>query len=547
MNKTSKILSLLTASLIAASLLSGCQREEVSTGELHDSYFQQDVWSDNSVGTGSPDSNPNTDTVEEDDLSVIIKGAVVVDTSSDITSGKRTFRCVGDPDNNGKIEPFTFSVDLDHVFDIEGHPADPYNTNFNYINIEFSGDIMDSYPCQLAGVSKVCDIGGEELSADEMEKYINLFNLNDEDSLETPVREIINNAVVVSAQHNQGSDRVIFECAAILPGYPGGYSPFSFSVPADAVECEHDVMPFDKMEGLIVNIEFSGVFRETYPMSAVDVTRVAYGDALAVPEVLDECKALFNSFLPESDEDCIREMYICDGYIINAVTADDHAFIYASARLGTCGLKDSCIFSVSLDKLLDENGNKIKPEDIQPGQELEFAYDGTSTGNDIFELKNVEYATVKATNAGISDDDYNSYMKQLARGKIIVYGGDTWGITMEACDVTPTGLTLIITQSEGNRTGETQTGSPYFIERLTDQGWERCEYSDNVDKETLAWTDEAWCISESPNGICRAEEKWEWLYGKLEPGSYRIGKEIMDFRRAGEWDSKTYYAYFEID
>ena len=40
---------------------------------------------------------------------------------------------------------------------------------------------------------------------------------------------------------------------------------------------------------------------------------------------------------------------------------------------------------------------------------------------------------------------------------------------------------------------------------------------------------------------------WERLYGELPSGSYRIGKEVMDFRATGDYDTNDYYAYFEIE
>jgi len=37
---------------------------------------------------------------------------------------------------------------------------------------------------------------------------------------------------------------------------------------------------------------------------------------------------------------------------------------------------------------------------------------------------------------------------------------------------------------------------------------------------------------------------WEWLYGSLETGEYRIVKDILDFRGSGEYD--TYYLAAEF-
>ncbi|MGN0267639.1 MAG: immunoglobulin-like domain-containing protein [Lachnospiraceae bacterium] len=117
-----------------------------------------------------------------------------------------------------------------------------------------------------------------------------------------------------------------------------------------------------------------------------------------------------------------------------------------------------------------------------------------------------------------------------------------WGITLEAEDITPTGLTIRCTQSEGNPTGELNTGSWYIVENWTQEnGWKEVDY---VIKDNIGWTMEAWLIPE--NSTSEWEVDWEWLYGKLPVGKYRIGKEIMDFRETGDYDKEVYYAEFEI-
>jgi hypothetical protein len=40
---------------------------------------------------------------------------------------------------------------------------------------------------------------------------------------------------------------------------------------------------------------------------------------------------------------------------------------------------------------------------------------------------------------------------------------------------------------------------------------------------------------------------WEWLYGELEPGEYRIRKEVMDFVETGSNDKYMLYVHFMIN
>lgn len=121
--------------------------------------------------------------------------------------------------------------------------------------------------------------------------------------------------------------------------------------------------------------------------------------------------------------------------------------------------------------------------------------------------------------------------------------GFDWGITLTLKDLTPSGATLVCTQSGGTPTGELNTGSYYVIQRLTGDGWESLEYLE-LEGE-LAWTAIAYLVN--PNGITEWEVNWAWLYGELPGGTYRIGKEFMDFRGPGDYDEMLIYAEFEIE
>ena len=69
---------------------------------------------------------------------------------------------------------------------------------------------------------------------------------------------------------------------------------------------------------------------------------------------------------------------------------------------------------------------------------------------------------------------------------------ETWGITLEAENITPTGIVLKCTQSGGDPAEQLQTGSWYIVERWTQEyGWREV---DHVLKGELVWTMEAWSI-----------------------------------------------------
>lgn len=121
---------------------------------------------------------------------------------------------------------------------------------------------------------------------------------------------------------------------------------------------------------------------------------------------------------------------------------------------------------------------------------------------------------------------------------------ETWGVTLVAEDVTPTSLTIKCTQSGGEVTGELQTGSWFVLESWTQEdGWKEVDYVPQ--KYDVAWTEEAWKIS--TDATTEWKVNWEWLYGKLPAGKYRIGKEIMDFRATGDYNTMIYFAEFNIE
>lgn len=116
----------------------------------------------------------------------------------------------------------------------------------------------------------------------------------------------------------------------------------------------------------------------------------------------------------------------------------------------------------------------------------------------------------------------------------------SWGVHLEVDDVTAKGLELEISQSGGYPSGQLQTGSWYEIERF-DGEWKKVD----TIITNYAWTAIAYLIPE--NGERETKINWEWLYGKLPKGNYRIAKEIMDFRQSGDFDKRIFYAEFEID
>ncbi len=165
--------------------------------------------------------------------------------------------------------------------------------------------------------------------------------------------------------------------------------------------------------------------------------------------------------------------------------------------------------------------NKDSYTDIVVGDEIVMYYDGMAMETDPLQVNTV-YAITLKTPANRAENNL--------------------GITLTAENITPTNATLKCTQSGGEPTGELQTGSWYILESWTlENGWNEMPYA--IEGE-IGWTAEAWMIPFEDT--CEWEIDWEWLYGVLPAGKYRIGKEIMDFRGSGDYDRQVIYAEFEI-
>ncbi len=151
-----------------------------------------------------------------------------------------------------------------------------------------------------------------------------------------------------------------------------------------------------------------------------------------------------------------------------------------------------------------------------------------------------------AAEGGASEDYYNSESESFGQTDGSQHEqesltGDAldWGVTLTAQDVTPTGLTIVCTQSGGFE-GELITGSWYSVEKYSDGEWTELPYlMDNV-----GWTEEGWIIS--PDTTVEWVVDWEWLYGELPAGRYRIGKDLLGASVPGEYEHCIHYAEFTI-
>ncbi len=128
---------------------------------------------------------------------------------------------------------------------------------------------------------------------------------------------------------------------------------------------------------------------------------------------------------------------------------------------------------------------------------------------------------------------------KLDENGVVDEGFPNWGLTLSVKDVTESGLTLVCTQSGGELTGELQTGSDYKLIVLK-EAWEDVP----TIIEDYGWDMIAYGVAK--DDVTEFEYNWEWLYGKLPAGTYRMVKGFTEYRESGDYDNFAYWTEFEI-
>ena len=115
---------------------------------------------------------------------------------------------------------------------------------------------------------------------------------------------------------------------------------------------------------------------------------------------------------------------------------------------------------------------------------------------------------------------------------------DGISIKVDTESITPEGASFILFHpTEMN----IQYGDAYKLQKLQDSQWEDIPtVIENYAFHTIAY--------ELPkNTPVELEIDWEWLYGSLPAGEYRLMKECMDFRAPGDFDTYTISAAFIVE
>ena len=203
------------------------------------------------------------------------------------------------------------------------------------------------------------------------------------------------------------------------------------------------------------------------------------------------------------------------------ITETDGDTILVKPEDGAWELNSSDAFSIPKDRLSDD----IKPE---VGMWLEVIYSGSINETYPASFSGISSISV-AEYPGRRDTDTLRFDEEKTEGGIgqhIPESEDaTIAVMMSVSHVTPTGLTVHFMQYDKRDCGELIYGEGYHLEVLNGDTWE------DVPTIIEDWGFNSIGYTIPAEGEAKIETNWEWLYGKLSPGTYRITKILTDSSR----------------
>lgn len=111
-------------------------------------------------------------------------------------------------------------------------------------------------------------------------------------------------------------------------------------------------------------------------------------------------------------------------------------------------------------------------------------------------------------------------------------------MTVDTETITPEGASFLLMQ---NTDLNIQYGDDYTLQQFNGGTWEDVPVIvENYGFHSIAYQ----LPKDTPQAL---EIDWAWLYGSLPAGEYRLVKEFMDFREAGDFDTYTISAAFIIE
>lgn len=393
------------------------------------------------------------------------------------------------------------------------------------VTVYYNGEIAESYPAQVNTVYAIV------LTSPDMR--INMDDLYALSSMRTPyvgdnsaVGKIIGLLPSIDREHAQ-------RFFSIGDDYGTGSAPNTLTVyyePDDAetgdiknitVTPKHSVLLF----ALIDNLEeINYAFRPTPSGGELEkgayISRVTYSRN-DIAEYLETIGLGWDDFKDDWNSS-VERMYAApsvSSYGSQAMTLED---VRAFAEKGESllfedfrkfiGVNASSSRDYSVMVYSVEGGYRLIVRSNQSGSpdsvDLESVWEGSGSGIDI------RYG------------DMNEFLSQ-------------WPIIIQIKDGTasPSGATITLKNVMDT---EYTYGESYILQRKADNGWTDVEPV----IESYGFNDIGYTLP--PMGSEEITVDWEWLYGKLSAGDYRIVKEALFVRSPGDYDKFPLYAAFTL-
>lgn len=188
----------------------------------------------------------------------------------------------------------------------------------------------------------------------------------------------------------------------------------------------------------------------------------------------------------------------------------------------------SDLVSVSLDLQL-----KDSITDFEVGEEVRIYYDGNIAESYPAQVNNV-YTIIPI------ESDNPTTEVDLEPTKIeIVNDLDDVTMVLRKETVSPEGLTLVFENKSNNHV---IYGEYFLLEQKINEKWYEVPISIEGD---YGFNDIGYELNIGE--LREYEMDWEWLYGNLEIGNYRIIKDVLDFKGTGDYNQYYLSTEFEIN
>ena len=208
---------------------------------------------------------------------------------------------------------------------------------------------------------------------------------------------------------------------------------------------------------------------------------------------------------------------------------------------------DMYVFDIPSGKLYKTAHNL---DGITLFDDLEDNYDLAGSGNGFYSIQKVVFKTNDFTYYGylyaggeatirdlayVEDDMVFSLFESFDNESIVLEGVS---MSVKKDSVTANGAVITLLNKEDK---DYQYGQQYFIQKYEEGRWYHVPYV----IEDFGLEDIAYELEKDSKSEFTID--WNWLYGSLEIGEYRIVKDIMDFRATGDYDVYTLTAEFTIE